>query len=85
MALADRVPEILLPHLLWTGSRLREIREAGGHPAEEVASRAGIRRSTIVRIESGHVAPTLETLVRIAMALDVSPRELVTDARFQDG
>jgi transcriptional regulator with XRE-family HTH domain len=44
---------------------------------EALAERAGIDRQAINRIELGHQSPILDTLIRIADALDVPLRDLV--------
>ena len=43
-----------------------------GMTQAELARRAGIPRTNITRFESGNYNPSLEMLVRIAAALDVS-------------
>ena len=47
-------------------------RKLKGMTQAELASRAGIPRTNITRFESGNYNPSLEMLVRIAAALDVS-------------
>ncbi len=44
---------------------------------EALALEAGIDRPSVVRIEAGQQSPTLDTLIRIADALDVPLRDLV--------
>jgi transcriptional regulator with XRE-family HTH domain len=59
------------------GLKARSIREERGESQEAVARRADITTATYSRIENGHNEPSLETLRRIAGALDVSIDELV--------
>ena len=59
------------------GQRAKGIRWAKGDTQEAVARRAGIALATYMRIESGRNEPTVDTLVKIAGALDVSVAELV--------
>lgn len=47
-------------------------RKLQGMTQAELARRAGIPRTNITRFESGNYNPSLEMLVRIAAALDVS-------------
>lgn len=44
---------------------------------ETVALQTGIDRPSINRIEQGHQSPTLDTLIRIADALNVPLADLV--------
>ena len=59
------------------GSRIRRLREAKGFTQEELADSVGMMRSNISRIEAAKHRPTLETLEKIAQALDVSVADLV--------
>ncbi|WP_425288455.1 helix-turn-helix domain-containing protein [Sphingomonas gellani] len=59
------------------GDRLRQARkgpqgESVGHKQEMLAHAAGISRSTLSRIEKGHVAPRMDTLERLMAALDIT-------------
>ena len=42
-----------------------------GYSQEELAFKAGINKNTIWKIETGKVSPTVETLAKIAEALEV--------------
>lgn len=53
------------------GSNIRMIRNAIGISQTELANRAGSEKSAISRYENGTQRPSLETLMRIADALDV--------------
>ncbi len=52
-------------------------REKRGLSQEALALMAGISRSAIWKIESGKVSPTLETLEKIAKALDMDFASLI--------
>jgi transcriptional regulator with XRE-family HTH domain len=43
----------------------------------ELASEAGVRRALISSIERGHANPTLESLDKVASALDVAVADLL--------
>jgi ribosome-binding protein aMBF1 (putative translation factor) len=51
--------------------QVRTLREAQGMSQSELARRIGSTQPAIARLEAGGVAPTIETLSRIAAALGV--------------
>jgi transcriptional regulator with XRE-family HTH domain len=59
------------------GLRARQIRIARGEAQEAVARRADIATTTLNRIENGRNQPSLDTVVRLAAALEVSVTELM--------
>ena len=59
------------------GGRIRERREAAGLTHAELATRAGIGRVTLTRIEKGEHSPRTETLTAIARALSVEVEDLI--------
>jgi transcriptional regulator with XRE-family HTH domain len=58
-------------------SNTRRLREAAGLSQEELAFRADVHRTQISLIESGHRAPRLDTLIKLAGALGVTAKDLV--------
>jgi transcriptional regulator with XRE-family HTH domain len=58
------------------GARLRELRTSAGLTQEKVAFDAGTDRSYLVEIEGGQHSPGLELMLRLALALNVAPRDL---------
>ena len=62
------------------GGAIRGRREAQGLSQRTVAERVGLSRTTISRIETGEQVPTLETLDRIAKALDCPPHLFLAEA-----
>jgi transcriptional regulator with XRE-family HTH domain len=58
------------------GSNLRAIRKEKQLTMEALANLAEIELSQIYRIETGKINPKLTTLMKIANALGISPREL---------
>jgi transcriptional regulator with XRE-family HTH domain len=58
-------------------SRLKAVREQRGLTQTDLGHRAGIAAASISHFETGQRLPSLESLVRIADALDVSIDELL--------
>jgi transcriptional regulator with XRE-family HTH domain len=58
-------------------SNLRARRAAAGLSQEELASRADINRTQISLFEGGHRLPRLDTLVKLAGALDTTLDDMV--------
>ncbi len=58
------------------GKRIRELRLAAGLTQAELATRTGIHRPNIARVEAGRHTPSLETLTRVAAAIGVAPATL---------
>ena len=56
---------------LTTGKYLRQLREYAGLSQRELAERLGCQQPAIARLEAGGVRPGLNTLHRIAEALDL--------------
>ena len=59
------------------GKSLRVIRIEKGLSQGDIEKRTGILRSYLSRVENGHTTPSLDTLSRIAGALQVSLSDLV--------
>jgi DNA-binding XRE family transcriptional regulator len=55
------------------GAVARRVREGQGLTLTDVATTAGISAGMLSRLETGHVTPSLETLVALAGALGVRP------------
>ena len=64
------VPPIRLAGALRLGIAIRGVREAVGVTQTESAARMHVAQSAVSRIGSGHTNVTIETLARIATALD---------------
>jgi transcriptional regulator with XRE-family HTH domain len=54
---------------------LRHWRERRGYSVRELARRAGVGYVTVVRIENGHISPTVTMLERLAKALKIDVRD----------
>ncbi len=59
------------------GNVIKELREKKGLSQEVVSGLADIGRTHLSAIERGERKPTLETLFKIAQALDVKPSDIV--------
>jgi transcriptional regulator with XRE-family HTH domain len=63
------------------GQRLRETRIGAGFSQSELEEISGIPKARLSRYENGHVAPSIQTLERLARALGVSEAALLGDER----
>ncbi|MDH4113435.1 MAG: helix-turn-helix domain-containing protein [Actinomycetota bacterium] len=63
------------------GNRLRETRLASGLSQSELEELSGIPKARLSRYENGHVEPSIQTLARLARALNVSEASLLGDRR----
>ena len=57
--------------------KVKELRARTGYSQELVAEKSGLSLRTIQRIENGETEPHGETLKRLAIALNVTPEELI--------
>jgi transcriptional regulator with XRE-family HTH domain len=53
------------------GDRLREIRVSKNLSQGDIEARTGLLRCYISRVENGHTIPSIETLIKIARALEM--------------
>lgn len=63
------------------GTRLREARLGAGLSQSELEELSGIPKARLSRYENGHVEPSIQTLARLAKALNVSEASLLGDER----
>ncbi len=63
------------------GQRLRAARLHAGFSQSELEEISGIPKARLSRYENGHVAPSIQTLERLARALGVSEASLLGDQR----
>jgi transcriptional regulator with XRE-family HTH domain len=61
------------------GDRLKQIRESKNMSQGDVESRTGLLRCYISRVENGHTVPPLETLEKLAHALELPLYQLFYD------
>jgi len=61
------------------GTRLRKLREDKRLSQGDIEERTGLLRCYISRVENGHTVPSLETLERLASALEIPLYRLFLD------
>lgn len=59
------------------GKKVRAFRESAGLSQEELAFRAGMKRSYLSDLERGTRNPTIKALGRLAVALEIDPYRLL--------
>jgi len=67
------------------GDRLRELRESKNFSQGDVEKRTGLLRCYISRVENGHTVPSVETLEKMARALEVPMYRLFHDGEAPTG
>jgi transcriptional regulator with XRE-family HTH domain len=75
----DLPPDWVIARRRAVGDRIRAIRLWHNLTQEGLGERAGMDRQAINRIEQGPASPRLDTLIRLAAALDVPLAELVRE------
>jgi transcriptional regulator with XRE-family HTH domain len=63
------------------GQRLRATRIKASYSQSDLEEISGIPKARLSRYENGHVAPSIQTLERLARALNVSEASLLGDDR----
>ncbi|HEX3360678.1 MAG TPA: helix-turn-helix transcriptional regulator [Solirubrobacterales bacterium] len=58
-------------------ANLKQIRRDAGQSQEDTAFRAGLHRTQVSLLESGDRLPRIETLVKLAGALNSTPNDLL--------
>jgi transcriptional regulator with XRE-family HTH domain len=61
------------------GDRLREMREQKKFSQGDIEKRTGLLRCYISRVENGHTVPAIETLEKMARALEIPMYQLFYD------
>ena len=75
--LAGPAPEAVVDELD-VGNQVRALRKLRGWSLTEAADRFGIGRSTLAKVESGNMSPTIGLLQKIALGLEVDLTALVS-------
>lgn len=60
------------------GERVRALRKARHWTLEQAASKAGLARSTLSKIENGQMSPTFDAVRKLATGLEISVPQLFT-------
>ncbi len=63
------------------GERLKKVRLERGYTLKDVSAKSGYSKALISRIENGNVSPSINSLLKIATALDVKPHDLFLPAK----
>jgi transcriptional regulator with XRE-family HTH domain len=61
------------------GDRLEAIRESKGMSQGDIEKRTGLLRCYISRVENGHTVPAIETLEKMARAMEIPMYQLFYD------
>jgi transcriptional regulator with XRE-family HTH domain len=61
------------------GDRLRELREGKNLSQGDIEKRTGLLRCYISRVENGHTVPAIETLEKLARAMEIPLYQLFYD------
>ncbi|NBK79722.1 XRE family transcriptional regulator [bacterium D16-76] len=67
------------------GERIRSIRHKLSISQEELAFRAKLNSAYLGQVERGLRCPTIDTLCRIALALEITPADLLRSEDLPDG
>jgi transcriptional regulator with XRE-family HTH domain len=67
------------------GNRLKELRESKNLSQGDIEKRSGLLRCYISRVENGHTVPAVETLEKMARALEVPMYRLFHDGEAPTG
>jgi transcriptional regulator with XRE-family HTH domain len=67
------------PATMLIGDRLRELRELKNFSQGDIEKRTGLLRCYVSRVENGHTVPSIETLEKMARALEIPLYKLFYD------
>ena len=67
------------------GARLRRLREKPGLSQQQVSERSGVAQESLSRLENGRRDPRLETLRKLARAMDMTLPELLQSLSSSPG
>ena len=59
------------------GTHIRQLRERKNMSQEDLAGDRGIPKSQVARIERAKINTTIRTLIKIANALEIEPKDLL--------
>ncbi len=64
------------------GSVIREFRQQKGMSQGDIEKRTGLLRCYLSRVENGHTVPSLDTLAKIADAMDIPVAQFFSDGQI---
>ena len=67
------------------GETIRNLRLQKGMSQGDIEKRTGLLRCYLSRVENGHTIPSLDTLAKIASAMDVPLAQFFADGSAPDG
>ena len=67
------------------GDRIRALREQRGLSQGQIEKRTGLLRCYISRVENGHTVPSIDTVEKLASALDVPLYQIFWDGEEMPG
>ncbi len=73
-----QLKKIMLNHSIQVkvGKQIQKLRELKGLSQQDLAAKCNFEKSNMSRLEAGRVNPTLSTLEKVAISLDVTLVEL---------
>jgi transcriptional regulator with XRE-family HTH domain len=80
---ATKFAAIMEANLLDIGPRLRELRRARRHSQQTLAEAAGLTKSTVCKVETGRIIPTLPVLFALLRALEENAEDFFQGSRFE--
>ncbi len=66
------------------GERLKKVRLDKGYKLKDVAAKSGYSKALISRVENGAVSPSIESLMKIASALEIKPQQLFLEDVYSE-
>ena len=83
-ALPPEAPLPLQPPPINIGVTIREFRLQRGMSQGDIEKRTGLLRCYLSRVENGHTVPSLETLQKIAVALELPLSQFFADEPIRE-
>src|SRR5581483_2135312 len=81
-----RYPRVKVPSARMNiGDTIRNFRLQKGMSQGDIEKRTGLLRCYLSRVENGHTIPSLDTLVKIASAMEVPLAQFFADAQSANG
>lgn len=78
------MPTLHSPAAQVIGSRIRDARRAQGITMEDLSELAEVSHATVGKIERGVQSPSVETLIRLAAALEIEAGEVLRGVTVED-